>query len=407
LSVQSAADVTIRGLTIKDPTVAGISVHDATDLEISNNHVEFAQADSAGLFGHGISVAGSTGVLLSENLVEKSAAVGVLAQDSVVQVKDNRVSWNGQGIRVTNCPPVDATTSDDDVTPVEIIGNSVDLNAMCGVNVLSSIAVIEGNDILDTRVAEGDVEGIADGVLVSRSEAVGARTSRVWLGGNTGQGEGNVIAGSVRAGVLVSGGSRIELFVNNIVEENSGRGVWIQGQSSVKSMVSNTIGRNALVGIGLTEGSDAVIGSGGEEKFNLIFETFALQTVIGGATVEIGDGVGVFFDSKVTVQHNKILDNVRSGVILDDPDAGAVFVGNNRVDGGQYGIVVQAEEGAEVPAAKIVDNYANALSAETCSPPSCVALESSEMIANYDEFPRLGVLDDPVSLPCFPPQCTD
>ena len=406
LSVLDAQQVSLRGLTIKEPTVAGIDVHDSENLEIIGNHVQFAQRDSAGLFGHGIVVSASTGVLLAENLVDKGAGVGILAHDSGLLIKDNRVSWNEQGIRLENCPPAGAGT-DDDVEPVEIVGNRVDLNAVCGVNVLSSLALIEGNEILDTRAVDGDVDGIADGILISRSETVGARSSRVWLGGKSHEGEGNVVAGSGRAGVLVSGGSQVELIVNNIIEENAGRGVWIQEQSSVKSMVSNTIGRNALIGVGLTGGSNAAIGGAGEGKFNLIFETFAVKTVVDGETVEIGDGVGVFLQSQVTVQHNKILDNVRTGVILDDPDSDAVFVGQNRVDGGEYGIVVQAEEGSEVPLGKIVDNYKNALSIDACAPPACVALESSAVLSNYDEFPRLHVLDEPVSLPCAPPSCTD
>lgn len=408
LSVHGTSGVVVSGMTIEGSTIAGIDVHGAAGLTLTHNHVTSTVATADELFGHGIVVSDSNGVTIEENLIEGSAQIGVLVDESGVVLRGNHLTGNRQGIRVDDSPVVPAAADSAGVAPIEISDNAVISNFTAGINIVGSVAVVAGNRVEDTRPHSDDPDQVADGIVIWRSAEAGAPETRVWLGGTTkNDAQGNHVLGSHRCGVLISDGASVELMVGNQVSDNLFGGVWIQNGSAVKAMVANTIGRNAMAGVGLTAGAEAVIGSDNLDDFNLIFETAPIETIVNGETLTIGDGVGVFLGSKVTVQHNKILDNHRGGILLDDPDSTAVYVGNNRIDGGEYDIVVQAQEDQQVPAGQISGNFTNTMGADACAPPTCISPEPANQVENYGDVPRLNVMDDPILMPCIPPSCTD
>ena len=408
LSVHGTEGVVVSGMTIDGSAVAGVDVHGAVDLVLSDNHIASSQVDPGGVFGHGIVVSGSSGVTIEENLVEDCAQIGILVDKSDVALRRNRLTGNRQGIRIDDSPVVPAGKDPMTVSPIEITGNAVVSNFTAGINVVGSVVVIADNTVEDTQPYHGDPDLVADGIVVWQAAEAGAPQTRVWLGGTSkADAAGNHVSGSHRCGVLISDGAEVELMAGNQVTDNLFGGVWIQNGSKVKAMVANTIGRNALAGIGLTTGSEAVVGSSSAEDFNLIFETAAVETIIGGESRLVGDGVGIFQGSRATVQHNKILDNHRGGIVLDDPDHAAIYIGSNRVDGGEYGIVIQAEEDMQIPPGQISANYSNTMGAESCAPPACISPEPADQLVNYGDLPRMTVMDDPVMMPCIPPACTD
>lgn len=408
LSVHGTTGVVVSGLTIAGPAVAGIDVHGATDLILTNNHVATATPAAGGLFGHGIVVSDSEDVIIEGNLIEDCTQIGILVDTSSVTLRANHVSGNRQGIRIDDSPAIPASMNPAMVTPIEVSGNAVISNFTVGIHVVGSVAALAGNRVEDTRPDLDDPDQVADGIVVRQSAEAGAPQARVWLGETPGvDAPGNEIIGSHRCGILISDGAVVPRMDGNQITDNLFGGVWVQNGSRVDAMIANTIGRNAMVGVGLTTNSEVVVGSELAEDFNLIYETAPLEIIVGGETRKIGDGVGVFLGSRATVQHNKILDNHRGGILLDDPDSAAIFIEGNRVDGGTFGIVVQAEEDQPIPPGQISANFSNTMGAETCAPPGCVSPEPADQLVNYGDLPRLTVMDDPILMPCIPPSCTD
>ena len=396
LYVDGALGVTIRGLTLSEPVAAGLVVRDSGNLELAENHVAGVNKTPAGEFGLGIAVSDSENVTLRANFVQDCESVGILVSLSTVSVIENRVNGCVEGIRLSECPPFTGEQNEASKEPVEAGGNVLKGNFSSGLNILSSIVRLTGNTVEDTVAVDGLALGAADGLVAACLEdgATQGRPAVIWFGGD-GEAEGNTVTGSARVGVLISDETEVVDFSHNLVEGNLGGGVWIQIESVVQSMTANTITGNTFIGVGLTAGAGANIGGDTPASANLIAQTQALQTM--------GDGIGVFDDSRATIRSNHVLDNFRAGIIVDNAEGELVQISDNVIDGGEYDIVLQGGADSEVPPDKVVGNTTDVPPA--CVQPDCDGTQPAQVTENYGDAPKLEVLDSLLS-PCIPPDCT-
>jgi nitrous oxidase accessory protein NosD len=354
VAIVNTKDVTIRGLTIKEPKSAGIVVQDADNISLLENHILQAKMNAKKEYGFGIAVSSGKGVRIEQNFVEQCDNIGIYSANAISIIVRNTVMLNREGIRLSECF-IEAGLADEiEEQKVEISGNTIEENYDSGIKVLSSTAEIYGNTIRGTKPLSGDqlnaADGLVAGKLIKKDEKgnfIQTQNSRVWIGRDE-EGKDNRIEGNGRTGMLFTDEAAIMIIVRNHVFSNLDRGIWIQGGSIADKIIKNEVTENKYTGIGLTTDSRANIGSESDEDKNTIAGTkkspYLVSPEIG--TQLIGDGIGIFHNSSGIVSKNKIEKNERAGIITDHAKGkdNETRITGNTIAGSEVGIVVQGQE---------------------------------------------------------------
>jgi len=358
--VQGTEDVTIQGFSVVEPLQAGVVVSNSRKVTLAHNHISSALQDHNGAFGYGIAVSDSIDVGVEKNVVEKCQSTGIYVQNSVAIIIWNFVALDVEGIRIASCNAEALKMDGSEQPAVEVKNNVLTENYVVGIKVLSSAALIEGNEIGETKALDDQPDSEADGIAVTKllptQDNPEPPASKVWIGGMDGDGEGNSITGNGRVGMFMSGNTEVSIIIWNLVHLNGYPGIWLQDSSSAASVEKNTLTENGWTGIGLTTGASANIGGATTDQGNQISSTQGIPRMIGPSTHNIADGIGVFAGSSAAIQNNSIIDNARMGIITDGAVAAATKLMNNTVDGGENGIVVQGQQEGEIPQASISGN---------------------------------------------------
>jgi hypothetical protein len=306
---------TISGVRIEVPFLAGIRVQGGS-LAVRDCRIAGARpVPASGKYGFGIVASKGADLVVAGCTIEGSAAEGLLASESAVVVEDSVVSNNGgAGIRLQSC-----ATGAVEVRDCRILGNRE-----FGVGVLSSKAVVEGNEIGGTR--KSATGGLGDGIVVGElldSSGEGLGPSEVELAGND-------VHDNERMGIVLDG--RVAGSVTgNQSRLNASGGIWIQngaGKPVEFRVEGNALSGNTGIGIAVLTGARAAI------RDNELGGTLPATTLSGGATVRFAYGAGIFSDGTAEVAGNRFLGfedatNVRvAHVLVDSGGAGTVVTGN-------------------------------------------------------------------------------
>jgi parallel beta-helix repeat protein len=282
--------------------------------------------------GLGVLVRGGT--LDADGLrVEDTADTGLVMQAGSGSVRRSRFSRNGLGgVRVDRLS--DTFLLED----CELQGNT-----QLGIGILAGPVILTRNKILDTRFHAPS--SVGDGILVTAP-----------LGKTTGVPvtlEENTVINSARVGLLLGQGSLGHASKNEISESargvGFGAGIWLQtgaGGDAGFALSGNKISQNRFVGIAVTSGSRATIAD------NTIEDTSTGMVALddGGSDL-IGDGVGLFDLSTVTMSNNSVARNGRCGLITDNVSGSGITVqGNTFSENTQEGVVIQNPSGPPVNA---------------------------------------------------------
>lgn len=339
LSVGGAATLSVADLTITGAAGAGLLVAAGGTATATRVHIEASSpAPTFGSTltvvhvgqpgsGNGVEAAPGATVTLKDCVVTDSAASGVLADTPAgLQIVGTTARDNEQG----GIAIIDGTFVAPAVpAPVQIHNSTIEGNTVAGLAVMGGGSVDVFGSTISNTAAE---DGIGDGVVVV---ATAASPARLKLDAAT------VVAGSARAGVLLSGdigaadiidGTFLEADVAARVEGNGASGVWAQGG-----------------GVAASLGADARLKA--NHFYGAIATAFAVLHVE-GAHVEgtlagswqgedIGDGLAVLAGAGLEVSAANIEDSARAGIFADAPSGTTFIIDGTFISGGEYGLVVQ------------------------------------------------------------------
>jgi len=387
--IDQAHDVTLRGLTIQAPSTAGIWLQGGSAV-VEGCLIEESVALDDGLFGFGILATAGADIEVRNSSLSGSASVGIMLSSSTGVVAANRIEGNGGGgIRV-----------EESSGTVIIEDNDIIGNEDFGIGIFSSSASLLSN-LVEGSLAGGP-SGSADGIVATALKVQDGATlgpSQVDIG------NGNIVTGNQRVGILLSGETTGTVDSNQVVDNSRG-GIWIQdgagGEEGVLVKANDVLG-NHFIGIGISSGSRAVVSD------NAVADTLLANDFNGPQMVQIGDGVGVFGGSSALIKSNTVSGSGRIGIILDSTAGGASCssqssssgsaICGNKVQDNQHGIVLQSI-GVETPTTE-----ANTLSGNTSG-------DTLKMIGPDEESFKLlkevesGFGDGQNGL-CLPPDCLE
>jgi parallel beta-helix repeat protein len=239
--------------------------------EISENQILESLAEGNG-FGRGIHIIGNSQATISKNLIERNADAGIIvSRGSKATITDNVIKENQwDGLAVFNAV-------------VEVRENKFIGNAETGIYIdverdvaepFASIrpqVVIEGNEILDTKVSAraGEYFGLGGkGIFVRRAAAATIIK--------------NTISRNATVGVDIHESDQVTITENTITEtqrDGDGRFGYGIGLSNTRnaSIEKNTISKNTELGISLFARSSAAI-IGNTITDNNLYGIFADET---------------------------------------------------------------------------------------------------------------------------------
>jgi parallel beta-helix repeat protein len=223
--------------------------------EILENQILESLEEPTGGFGQGIHIIGNSQAMISNNLIQGNARVGIIVnRGSNAVITGNMIKENGfEGIRVFNAM-------------VEIRDNKLIANAEAGIhiNVERDVAepfasirpqtIIEGNEIVETKVSvRSGIETFGQfgqGIWANRAAALTITK--------------NTLHRNATSGIQVYGSEQVAIKENTITETQKdgnaqyGFGIVLSDTRNA-TIEKNTISKNALMGIGLYENSSAAI----------------------------------------------------------------------------------------------------------------------------------------------------
>ena len=233
-------------------------------------------------------------------------------------------------------------------------------------NTVFGLAIYGGNGSLDRAVITGtkksnDGSDFADGLVISDSTQLDLLPGASVAVGHIRVGADAIVGGNQRTGLLVSASSQVT--VDGEIRANVHGGVWARGESAlVKLTDKSRLCENEMVGVAVTFGARL-------EATGARIESTKLRPFTnlgGGMPVDIGDGVGIFDNSRAVISGATLEGNGRAGVVAHGVaanDAGQVDIAvtGTKFIGGEFGIVVNKQAAgaapASVPAAQLaLDN---------------------------------------------------
>jgi len=322
VTVAGASGVVVRGIWVQSPKGAGIWVQKGGEALIDGSKIEGASATTQD--GHGVMATDGASIIVQRTIIVQSEGAGVHAVGSSVEVTRSVIEGNQglAGIWVQR-----------GIGDARIAGNDVIGNAESGISIVGSRAIIVQNQVKDTHAKKGDTQ--ADGIRVVPDAE--ANESYAEIGSAT-AGEGNVISGNDRIGILMSGATTRGIIVQNEVTGNAdgegrGAGIWVQSSAGTVAgadgsmgirIEGNTVKANHFLGIGVTKDARAIIVQNPSIEGTL---KKAVSTST-GAMLTVGDGLGVYAGAFAHVDGNKFMGNERAAAVFDAASVECVVTNN-------------------------------------------------------------------------------
>lgn len=316
LYISKTSSLLMQQVRIKDSTGVGLYATGATNLSVENVAIAEVKPETSGS-----SVGAAMGVVLLEKsrvklrgvLLDSNGQLGLLAKDASVDMASSLVLRNGTGggagsggimiscndRKVADC----AGTLASSITSVDFLENK-------GVGLLAAAAKLEMSNILvsKTKLGGGAARGVSIHGLGMSSMSVSLKSSTV----SDGEGQGIVVDGASGVG---DDPDPIFLTVDScMVAGNKDRGVWLQRLGATKgsiSLLKNTFSGNWLMGMGGVQ-IKGVLMDGGE-----VSGTKKTAIMVGGASLEMGDGIQVMDQSSMQVKGVKFSNNERLSLLFD------------------------------------------------------------------------------------------
>ncbi len=262
----SAADTTIKGLSITDFQIGIVGAGSDSNLTIQCNYLGLnPDGTSAGNTGAGTAVLGSSSLIggstAGQGNVISSNYFGVLSENgaSAVTVTGNFIGTDPSGTSArANTWGINNYTGS--VTYAEISNNLISGNSDDGiffdsgdtVSGSSGDLVISGNYIGVNRAGTSALANGGDGIAFDSSNVTG-----VTIGG-TSASDRNIISGNTGAGLSIINSSDIDIFGNYVglnasgtgAVGNSGIGIYTSGANSLNIGNGASSGRNVIAGNG-------------------------------------------------------------------------------------------------------------------------------------------------------------
>jgi Bacterial pre-peptidase C-terminal domain/Right handed beta helix region len=258
--LQLQGDATVRGLVIQNFNGSGIAAHGGNNTIVGN----FIGVDSSGSLtqgnGTGVLVQASAGDDIGglspgdRNLISGNRDRGIWLVASSTRVVGNFIGTNAGGDAPLGLHPVSGISINAAQAGTVIGGlnpgerNVISGNDGTGVTIINGPGVqIQGNYIGTSRTGAAAVGNLKGGVLIRGGEAVQVGGPRA--------GEGNVISGNQRFGLLLQGSSRNRIQGNFVGTTPGSAPLANQGNGVVITQLSGMSVGNLIGGTAAGEGN--------------------------------------------------------------------------------------------------------------------------------------------------------
>lgn len=316
LRLGGAKSARITQLRIHATAGAGLHASGATGLQLDHVTVAGTAAGSVGKTTNvamGVVLVEQTSATASALLLDQNAQLGLLAASAGVLLKASVVRNNGKGLSRTP-GGMALQCSDKQVaackTSLASRLQSVELTGNHGIALLLAAARVEADQltVTGTGIKGGASRGISIHARGLASLSVTLTTSAI----TNGKGQGIVVDGA--SGTGENPDPIFLTFKDNQVASHLDRGIWLQNLDAGKGKVllqGNKLSGNLLVGIGGVRLSGALV------KAGIIATTKKAPIMVGGTSVDMGDGIQVADTSTVTVEGVTFTNNERIGLLFD------------------------------------------------------------------------------------------
>lgn len=335
LVVDTTGEVLLADLGVTDATGVAISVAKA-NATLERVTVKNVTAGPSGA-GHGIQLLDGAVGSLKDVEVDTAAGTGVLLKEAAAVVDGIHIKGAaGGGIAVVDGIHLPTDTGNDDVSIV--LGASViEKSGAFGFGAFGSSARLQGTSVQDISAPVAGDGG--DGIVVVAAAAGDFTVS---------MDAASHVQGTERAGVLVAGGTGDAAVVDGIhlvadiagtVEGSQLSGAWAQGAGATLALADGaTFVSNKFFGATATAGASLTA------KAARITDTVGAPWAppSGGLPETIGDGLSITGGASLTATGTELIDNARAGIIGDSPSTTAFSLSGVKVQGGEYGVVVQS-----------------------------------------------------------------
>lgn len=343
IRVTDSNDATVSDNEIDDASNTGIWSLNSDDTQILSNEINDNGAST--YVNYGILVDGGNSVDVDFNTVEETNIAGIAALNTTyIDVDDNTVKdGNGDGILVEDGYNADIRRNtvqdhaDDGIdvqrhNNVEILENTVLRSGDSGITVRDN----SGNAFVDANDVDVATNGIrvtnSDDAVVTNNDVDDASNTGIWsLNSNNTLIEENEIndngaSSYVDHGILVEGGSNVDVL-NNKIEETNFAG--IKGLNTTFVDIEDN-----LVKDGNGDGILVQNSGNADVKLNTIQD-------------HDGDGIDVESSNDASIADNEINDTGENGIELQNSN-NALISGNDIEDAGENGIYVNPSENVDI-----------------------------------------------------------
>lgn len=335
LVVDTAGEVLLADLGVTDAKGVAVSVAKAS-VTLERIAVKNVSEGTGGP-GHGIQLIDGAIGNLEDVDIDKVAGTGVLLEEAAAVVDGIHITGAaGGGIAVVDGIHLPTDTGNEDVSIV-VSSSSIENGRSFGFAAFGSSARLQNTSVQDIGEPAGGDGG--DGIVMVAGAAGDFNVS---------MDAASHVQGTARAGVLVAGGTGNAAVVDGIhlvadiagtVEGSQLAGAWAQGAGATLALAdgANFVSNRFF-------GATATAGAALTAKAARITDTVGAPWAppSGGLPQTIGDGLAVTGGASLTASGTHLIDNARAGIIGDSPSATGFALSGVTVEGGEYGVVVQA-----------------------------------------------------------------